>query len=284
MCRCLQECPDVRVHHPRRSLVHRHPYRLQRRPRRAPGSEAVGAVPETRLEDRLHHQLGGLLHDPITDAGYPQRAPFCGPAGFGDVHAPHWLGSVSAADQFGPQLLQERVHATGFDGGDAVAVDARGTPVGLHLHPRPRQDVRSGHLVVERMEPPPWRSLGGPVERPLQFLHRVLGVASRHRHSPARTCFGAHARSRGPFLRPRCAARSSSVLRPPPTPSRPRSDFACDLYGLALPRRLVAAAPGRASPVPWSALSTFRSSCAGRFIDAALPSSSTSSMAFITGE
>ena len=88
------------------------------------------------------------------------------------------------------------------------------------------------------MEPPPSRSLGGQVQRSLQLSRRVSGAISRHRHSPTLTRSRAHARSRGPSLRPCCLAWPSSVLRPPPTPSEQKPTSPCGLYGSRLRRRL----------------------------------------------
>ena len=82
----------------------------------------------------------------------------------------------------------------------------------------------------------------------------------------------AHGQSRGPFLRRRVLLSSpSSVLWPPPTPSRLAALAPC---AYRLPHSRVLPRPGRVSPVPPSTVLTCRSLYAGGFVSAAHPSSS----------
>ena len=86
------------------------------------------------------------------------------------------------------------------------SADPRGRPsVGLHFPPRPGQDVLAVHLVVQRMEPPRWTRLRGPIQSPLQVSRFVSGGFS---------LLGTHERFPPPDSQTKCGAFPPRVRLP----------------------------------------------------------------------
>src|SRR5450830_396659 len=139
-------------------------------------SEPVLAVPEIRLEDRLQHHLRGGLDYPIPHRRDPQRSlpSVC----LRNVHSAHWLWPVSSLPQFFRQLPKEPLDPFLLNRLNGRAIHARCPTVGLHFPPRPRQEVLSVHLVVQRMEPPRRTRLRGSIQCPLELSCSVHGVVS----------------------------------------------------------------------------------------------------------
>ena len=159
---------------------------------------------------------------------------------------------------------------------DSAAV-AKHSSEDEHLPPRPLQDVSAEDLVMERVKPSSGIGLGRPVKRSLQLSNLVLlGGPSHLLALTSPSLRVTHERSSGPSLTDGCVVRSArSVLRPPPTPTRPASTsrlktgYRTQCSG-GPPQT---AGPGRASPVPVATFSTFHAPYAGRSFGAALPGS-----------
>ena len=102
--------------------------------RSASGTKAEARLGEVRVEDRREDLLDGLRDQPIENGRYPEQA---NPSAHGlrDLYPPHGLRLVAAVQQGltdgGPVLPRE-----GHEVVDGHAVDAGGSPVGLHLLPR----------------------------------------------------------------------------------------------------------------------------------------------------
>src|SRR5262249_44166125 len=184
--RCgIEERFDIGVYHPVPSAVHALSDLLHRLVRTPPRPKPIGTGPKVGFEDRLQDDLDGRLDDPIPYRRNPQRplAPAC----LWDPHPAHGPRPVAALPQLGGQLPQDPRDPPLLDLLDALPIRARGPPVGLHLLPRPLQDVRAGHLVVERVEPSRGPRLRGPVQCSLESSGGVAGVVSRsgiHRPLP----------------------------------------------------------------------------------------------------
>jgi len=91
----------------------------------APGPEAVGARLEVRLHDRLQHELGRHLDDPVAQGGNAETADLPGPA-LGDLMLTHRQRHVGAIPQRLTQLAQDLLHALLLDAPACLAIDTGG--------------------------------------------------------------------------------------------------------------------------------------------------------------
>ena len=132
MIEVVEEPADVGIDDPPSPPLQLPPNVLARLQRRAVRSEAVGAVGEVGLEDRLDHQLGGRLHDPVTHGRDAKRALPARP--LGDHHAPNRQGPIAFRRQLRLEPVQEGLDALGLDGFDARRIHAGSTAVSW---PRP---------------------------------------------------------------------------------------------------------------------------------------------------
>jgi len=122
---------------------------LDRIDRAATLTIAMGAILETRLEDRLQHNLGGGLHDPIPDRRDAKRV-FAPPPRLRDRHPPHGIGPVRLQDEVFSQTRNPPHYALRlnlFEGHAIHACRARivaGETVGV------AQNIFATNLVVRR--------------------------------------------------------------------------------------------------------------------------------------
>ena len=216
----VEEALDVGVHHPYPPLAHRLPHGLQALMGRALGSEPEAAGKEIGLQDGLEHNLEGRLDHPVAHCSDPERAEFR-LSRFGDPYPPHRLRTVSAVSQRGLDVVKELLDTRGLDVGDGDSVDTRSTLVvrappttlaGERLCGRPGHTAR-GTFDSATAWPPGTACVAGP-----ESLSRVLlGLAAMHRLLPVPPSTdeaGALPSDRVMLSQP------STVLRPPPTPSR----------------------------------------------------------------
>ena len=269
---------DVRLGHPPAAppaLINEYLQGIVRRPLRA---EPETARQEVRLKDRLEHNLRCGLHDPVADRGNRQR-PLLRRARLRDHHPPGRQRPVPLLPQFAGQLIEQPGNPVLLDLRQGDLVNARRAIVTAHRSPRPLQDVPAADLVIQRVESPSGIGLGRPVQRMLQGTDRIQtsrplsGGTSRngtHRAPPDRHCASTKQR---PFPHRRlCCPAAQSVLRPPPTPTRPAIHFpGSPVIGRHAPVTLPqVTGPGRASPVPAATLDTFRAPYAGESLTAAI--------------
>src|SRR5262249_39944361 len=128
------------------------------------------------------------------------------PACLRDPHPPRRARPIAALPQLGGQFPQELLHPSLLDLPDGLPIRARGPPVGLHLVPRPSQDVLAVHLVVERVQPPPGPRRRGPVQCRLESSGGVDGVVSPCGIHPPLPPPGTQTKY-GPFPPPRFCCR-----------------------------------------------------------------------------
>ena len=221
--------------------------------RRSPGPEPERARQEVRLEDRLNHDLHGSLHDPVADRRDRERTKLLAP-GLRDEH-PARGKRTPAPVPSGPRPAhraagrRRTARHRRWSAGRCRPRHGWRAPL-----PRPLQDVPAVDLVVERVEPSSGIGLGRPVKRSLQFSDFVLlGGPSHDVALTGPSLCVTRERSSGPSLTAGSVVPSAqAVLRPPPTPSRPRPlPGSAPVIGRRRSDDLSAAAgPGRASPVP----------------------------------
>ena len=227
----VEACLDVGVEHPHRTLVGRLADGFEGLVGGTlrPEAEALGR--EVRLENGFEDDLRRRHHHPVGDRGDAERPGLPRLARFGDADPPQGLRAIGLLPKFGGEAVEELAHpfcAPGFDVGDGHAVDAGGTLVGGHVDPRPPHHVAAGELVVEGMEPTLWFLLGTAVKHTLEGSNGVQAIGlsdgpsrllgTHQRSSPPSSCIGEAGALRSGWV---VLSRPSSLLRPPPTPSRP---------------------------------------------------------------
>src|ERR1019366_7662608 len=195
--------------------------------KRCPANGWNGWVTTTESETGLDLEERALCED-RRDAERPGLARF---ARLGDVDPAQRLRTVRLVRKRCSQSVEEHLHPIGapvLDRRNGHAVDAGSTLVPCHLDPCPPQDVGAADLVVKGVETSSGILLGTAIEHALKGsdLVHLLGFADGSSRE-----FGTH---QGPSTSSSCtgeagALRSgqvvlscpSSLLRPPPTSSRP---------------------------------------------------------------
>src|ERR1700688_2295631 len=110
----------------------------------------IGIWLQIRLEDRLHHQLGGGLHYPIP---YRRNAEWSFPApGLWDHHPPHRLWLIRPIAQLLPDTGQPLRQTSRLDLLEALSIYARRSLIGARQRVSMGQDVLSPDLVVKHVE------------------------------------------------------------------------------------------------------------------------------------
>ena len=188
------------------------------------GRKPYDEAPEVGLKDRLQHDRGRHLRDPIPyrrDAERPLTA-----IGLRNVSPQDRLRPIRACAQYDVELVEHALHAILLDARERLAIDARRAAIRLHPPPRLPQDVTPVDPIEQGMEAALRRSLGCDPEAALQLAHFVE-LGGRHRgdwdrtsRSCPRACvLDRQDHRRDPSLRPRCSSRTSPLLRSPRTPA-----------------------------------------------------------------
>ena len=159
-------------------------------------TEAVAAVREAVLEDRLDDEPDGLLDDAVLDRGDAQRSRSA--IALRDVHPLDGLRSVRALPQRRRQLRQIEI-CLRCEPLDRLPVHTRGTFVGADLRPRQGQCLGCEHLVHQAE---PLAAFDAVHQRRQHTLRPHLGFGprkswadlciarSRRRHSRCCSCLG----------------------------------------------------------------------------------------------
>ena len=166
-------------------------------------TEAVRARREARLEDRLHHQLQGRLHDPVSGGRDTEAADLA--RRLGDHLLPHPGRDEPAGLEIVSQPVEERPGIRA-DGSRCDAIDARRACALVAPDPVPRHDEegRVGDEVVEVIEPT------------VRIAGRPLVQLRLHREYPPLGLIEVGPRRAGVHRRP---PRSALTLRTRWTPS-----------------------------------------------------------------
>ncbi len=194
-----------------------------------PKAEALGRrSPPRRLVSRTI--FAAAITTRSVTVGNAERPGFPRLARLGDPDPPQRLRAVGLLPELGGEAVEEPAHPFWTpvgDGGDGDAVDTGGTLVGGHVDPCPPHHVAAGELVVEGMEPTLWFLLGTAVEHALEGSNGVQAIGlsdgpsrllgTHQRSSPPSSCTGEAGALRSGWV---VLSQPSSLLRPPPTPSR----------------------------------------------------------------
>jgi hypothetical protein len=136
-------------------------------------TEAVAAVAEPALEDRLDHESDCLLDDAILDRGYSQRSH---PAvALRNLDPLDGLRAVSALPQGRRQLRQINI-CLRCEPFHALPVHARRASVRLDLHPGEFQRFARVHLVYQRV---PFAAFDAVTQRRQHAIRPHLGFNPR---------------------------------------------------------------------------------------------------------
>jgi hypothetical protein len=264
---------DVGIEHPRPAPVDRPSDGLQSMMRRTLRAKPVAARKEVSLEDRLEHDLRCRHHYPVGDRWDPERPQLTWPPGFRDLHPPKRPRPISP----GPQLHGERVEEIADPGTldllDGHTINTGRPAVSTNLTPGSPHDVAAGDMVKESMETTILILLGTAVQHTLKGTNPVptrQGAAdgpSRHIGTHQRLLPALRASMKcGPFPHRRlCCPTAQAVLRPAPTPARPRNPFPgfAGYRRASLPAPPQGPGPRRVSPVPRTAFRPFHAQYAG---------------------
>ncbi len=117
--------------------------------RSAPGPKSIGGRAEVRLIDRLEHEFGRHLNDPVAQGGNAQPSDLPGPA-FGDLALAHRQRGIGAVFERLSKLAQDLLHAGLLDPLARLAIDTGGPRPPVSLHPLPRDQQRRG--LAEEVE------------------------------------------------------------------------------------------------------------------------------------
>ena len=163
----LKTVSDVRFRDPPRAFPGLVNDDLKRVVCRAPGPKPKRALKHVGLKDRLNDDLGGRLHNAVTDRRYRQRSLLVRPAGLRNEHPTSRQRPIAAVPQIRDQLVKEPVSAVLLDISDGLSVDAGRAMISAHRLPRPLHNVPAVDLVMERVEPSFGVDFGRPVKRSL---------------------------------------------------------------------------------------------------------------------
>ena len=117
---------DVSFYHPlvRARGVDEEPHLLDGVLGSAPGPESVRGRAKVRLEDRLEHELGRRLHDPVAQRGDAQASEL--PRAFRDQPLTRGQRTVGAALELLAELGKDTIHACLLDSLAGLAIDTGG--------------------------------------------------------------------------------------------------------------------------------------------------------------
>src|SRR5450755_4491448 len=189
----------------------------------ASGPESVRGRAEVRLEDRLEHELGCRLHDPVAHRRDAQASEL--PRALRDQPLTRRQRTIGAIPELLTELGEDTINADLLDMLAGLAIDTGGPRPPVAFHPFPRDEQRRG--VADEVEQVtealllvpdcPSVQLGLPSQYPLL---RQLGIKQRGR---------IHARppERRLMLRSCCPpspcgrlSRPRTTTRTPPRPAR----------------------------------------------------------------
>ena len=128
-------------------------------------------TPKVGLKDRLQHDRGRHLRDPIPHRRNAER-PLTA-IGLGNASAQDRLRPIRACAQRGGELTEHALYAVLLDTIERLAIDARRAAVRLHPPPCRPQDVTPVDPVQQGMEAALRGSLGRDPESTLQLAHFI---------------------------------------------------------------------------------------------------------------
>src|SRR6266568_2368731 len=143
---------------------------------------AISTVLQVRLENRLQHELGGGLNDPIPNRWDAERAF---PASrLGNLHPPHRLGPIRLRNEILAQALQPSFHARRIDLFEGHPVNTRSSRVGAGQRIGVSKNILAADLVVEQIEAEVGLRLRLAIELSLKAPD-LIGRFKAHRQSPS---------------------------------------------------------------------------------------------------
>src|SRR5450755_338345 len=227
---------DVSLYHPliRARRVDEEPNLLDGVLRSASGPKTIPGWAEPSLEDRLQHQLGRLLDDPVAQGGNAQLSDLPRPA-LRDLLLAHRQRRVATVPERLTKLAQDPLHAKLLDASAGFAINPRGFGPPVAFHPLPRDEQRRG--VADQVKQVaetsllildcPSVQLGLPSQYPLFGYLRVKRRERIHARPPERLLMLRSCCPPSPCtgLSP---ARTTTRTPPPPAPvSRHRAFPGC---------------------------------------------------------
>ena len=141
---------DVSLYYPliRARRVDEEPHFFDGVLRPAPGPKSVRGRAKVRLEDRLEHELGRRLHDPVAHRRDAQASEL--PRALRDQPLARRQRSVGATLELLSELVEDTLHAHLFDSRAGLAIDTGGPRPPVAFHPLPRDEQRRG--VTDQVE------------------------------------------------------------------------------------------------------------------------------------
>ena len=114
----------------------------------APGPKSIRGRAEVRLEDRLEHELGRRLNDPVAHRRDAQASEL--PRALRDQPLTRRQRAVGARLELLTELRQDTIHAQLFDPPAGLAINTGGSRPPVTFHPLPRDEQRRG--VADQVE------------------------------------------------------------------------------------------------------------------------------------
>jgi site-specific DNA recombinase len=151
--------PDVGLEHELVALNERlaeHLLRLRRRPTRP---EPPRDRQKVGLEDRFQHDTHSLLNHPILHGRDPQQPNAT--LRLGNRHPPNRQRTITTLLKLGPNLCEQTIHPVLLHRIERLPIDTSSALVPQHAPPRLLKDVIPPDPVIQSMETPTRRPLGG---------------------------------------------------------------------------------------------------------------------------
>ena len=135
---------DVSFYHPLIAArgVDEEPHLLDGVLRSAPGPESVRGRAKVRLEDRLEHELGRRLHDPVAHRRDAQGSEL--PRALRDQPLTRRQRTVGAILELRTEPGEDTFHAHLLDNAAGLTIDTGGPGPPVAFHPFPRDEQRRG--------------------------------------------------------------------------------------------------------------------------------------------
>jgi hypothetical protein len=152
-----EKVADVGLCDPHPAARKRDPDALERLQRRPPGTEPIRDLQKVGLEDRLQHQPGRLLTNPVADRRDPERPHTT--TWLRDPHAPDRRGAIPTFTKSTLQLAEHPLDPVLLNLSQRHLIDTSRTPVLTHPPPRLPQDVTPMDPVIQRVK----AALRGPL-------------------------------------------------------------------------------------------------------------------------